>query len=110
MNAFSICFINSTNYKDIKKYLKKIEYGKALLIQNTRYEDLQGNKESNCDKKLSKNWSKLGDIFVNDAFGTIHRKHASNYGISCYLPSVTGFLVEKELNNFLSVFLQLLWK
>lgn len=94
-----VSFINSTNYKDIKKYLKKIEYGKALLIQNTRYEDLQGNKESNCDKKLSKNWSKLGDIFVNDAFGTIHRKHASNYGISCYLPSVTGFLVEKELNN-----------
>lgn len=94
-----VSFINSTNYKDIKKYLKKIEYGKALLIQNTRYEDLQGNKESKCDKKLSKNWSKMGDVFVNDAFGTIHRKHASNYGISCYLPSVTGFLVEKELNN-----------
>lgn len=94
-----VSFIDSTNYKSIKKELKKTEYGKALLIQNTRYEDLKGNKESNCDKKLSKHWASLGDIFVNDAFGTIHRKHASNYGISCYVPSVIGFLVENEINN-----------
>ena len=94
-----VSFIDSTNYKKIKKELKKVDYGKTLLIQNTRYEDLKGNKESNCNKKLSKNWSSLGDVFVNDAFGTIHRGHASNYGISCFLPSVIGFLVEKELNS-----------
>lgn len=94
-----VSFIDSTNYKEIKEELKNIDYGRALLIQNTRYEDLNNQKESNCDEQLSKEWASLGDIFVNDAFGTIHRKHASNYGISCYLPSVIGFLIEYELEN-----------
>jgi len=94
-----ISFINSTDYKEIKDRLKDIDYGKALLIQNTRYEDLNNKKESNCDEELAKNWASMGEIFINDAFGTIHRKHASNYGISCYLPSAIGFLVEEEINN-----------
>ena len=93
-----VSFINSTDYKEIKDRLKDIDYGKALLIQNTRYEDLN-NKESNCDEELAKNWASMGEIFINDAFGTIHRKHASNYGISCYLPSAIGFLIEEEINN-----------
>lgn len=92
-------FIDSTNPKNIKQKLSTIPYGKALLIQNTRYEDLNGNKESNCDQKLSKEWASIGEIFVNDAFATIHRSHASNYGISCFLPSVTGLLIEQELTN-----------
>ena len=94
-----ISFIDSTNYEKIKDKLKDIDYGKALLIQNTRYEDLNNKKESNCDEELAKNWASMGEIFINDAFGTIHRKHASNYGISCYLPSAIGFLVEEEINN-----------
>ena len=94
-----IDFINETSGKELKKKVRKLEYGKGLLIQNTRYEDYPLKKESNCDKKLSKYWASLGDIFINDAFGTIHRKHASNYGISYYLPSAIGFLIEHELEN-----------
>lgn len=94
-----ISFISETKSNKLKKEVKKLEYGKGILIQNTRYEDLQNKKESNCDKKLSKFWAKLGDFYINDAFGTIHRKHASNYGISNYLESAIGFLVMKELEN-----------
>lgn len=94
-----ISFINETKSNNLKKAVKKLEYGKGLLIQNTRYEDYPKNKESECDKKLSKFWAKLGDFYINDAFGTIHRMHASNYGISNYLESAIGFLVMKELEN-----------
>lgn len=92
-----LSFINETKPNKIKKQIKKLEYGKAVLIQNTRYEDLIDRKESDCDKKLSRGWASLGDYFINDAFATIHRKHASNFGISSYLPSGVGFLVLKEL-------------
>ena len=92
-------FINETSGKTLKKAVKKLEYGKGILVQNTRYEDLNKNKESSCDKHLSKFWAKLGDIYINDAFGTIHRAHASNYGVSNYLESAIGFLVMHELEN-----------
>ena len=92
-------FINETSGKKVKKAVKSLEYGKALLLQNTRYEDLKKNKESSCNKRLSKFWASLGDVFINDAFGTIHRKHASNYGIAYYLPSAIGFLIMHELEN-----------
>lgn len=94
-----INFINETKASKISKGLKQIEYGQALLIQNTRYENLKGKKEDNCDEKLSKSWASLGDIFINDAFATIHRKHASNYGIAKNLESGIGFLMIKELEN-----------
>lgn len=95
----TINFIDETNPNKILKASKGLNNGEALLIQNTRYEDLRGNKESKCDKKLSKNWSKLGTIFINDAFATIHRKHASNYGIASMLNSGIGFLMQEELEN-----------
>ena len=94
-----IKFVDSTNCKEIQDTLNEINYGEGVLIQNTRYEDLSDNKESNCDENLSKNWAYLGDIFINDAFGTIHRKHASNYGISSHLPSGIGFLVKEEIES-----------
>lgn len=68
-----------------------------VLLENTRYEDLNGKKESSNDYELAKYWASLGDIFINDAFGTIHRSHASNVGIASFLPNGIGFLVEKEL-------------
>ena len=77
--------------------------GDVILIQNTRYEDLDGKKESGNDAELGKYWASLGEIFINDAFGTSHRAHASNVGIASNLPSGIGFLVEKELNNMLPV-------
>lgn len=70
-----------------------------LLLENTRFEDLNGRLESDCDPQLSMYWASLGDVFVMDAFGTAHRKHASTYGISKYVPSCIGFLVERELKN-----------
>lgn len=94
-----LSFINETKPKQIKKQIKNLAYGEAVLIQNTRYEDLIDRKESDCDKKLSRGWASLGDYFINDAFATIHRKHASNYGISSYLPSGIGFLVLQELET-----------
>ena len=70
-----------------------------LLLENTRFEDLNGNLESGCDTQLAMFWASLCDIFVMDAFGSAHRKHASTYGISKYSPSCIGFLVEKELTK-----------
>ena len=69
----------------------------VILVQNTRYEDLDGKKESKNDPELGVYWASLGDVFVNDAFGTIHRAHASNVGIASNIASCIGFLIEKEL-------------
>ena len=68
-------------------------------MENTRFEDVPGKKESGNDPELGKYWASLGDIFINDAFGTAHRAHASNVGIASNLPSGLGFLVEKEVNE-----------
>lgn len=84
---------------DVKKIIDDTPYKKGVLLQNTRYFDLDNKKESNCDQELSKYFASLGDIFINDAFGLIHRCHASNVGISKLLPSGIGFLMEKELKN-----------
>ena len=91
-------FVNSTRGNELESAINSMNNGDVVLIQNTRYEDLNGKKESSNDVELGKYWASLGDIFINDAFGTIHRAHASNVGIATYLPSGVGFLVEKELN------------
>ncbi len=69
----------------------------VLVLENTRFLDLNNRLESNCDPQLAEFWASLGDIFVNDAFGCAHRGHASNYGISKYIPSCIGFLMQKEI-------------
>ena len=94
----NVTFIDSTRGEELEQAISNMKDGDIILMQNTRYEDLDGKKESGCDMELAKYWSSLGDIFVNDAFGTLHRAHASNVGISTYLPSCVGLLVEKELN------------
>ena len=71
--------------------------GDVLLMENTRYEDVPGKKESGNDPELGAYWASLGELFINDAFGTAHRAHASNVGIASHLPSGLGFLVEKEV-------------
>ena len=98
-----IIFINETHGEKLEKAVSNLQNGDVLLVENTRFEDLEGNKESGNDSNLGKYWASLGDIFINDAFGTSHRAHASNVGIASNLPSGIGFLVEKELNNFLPV-------
>lgn len=98
-----VIFINETHGEKLEKAVSNLQNGDVLLVENTRFEDLEGNKESGNDSNLGKYWASLGDIFINDAFGTSHRAHASNVGIASNLPSGIGFLVEKELNNFLPV-------
>ena len=98
-----VIFIDETRGKKLEDAINKLENGDVLLIQNTRYEDLDGKLESSNDVELGKYWASLGDIFINDAFGTCHRAHASNVGIATYLPSGIGFLVKKELDMMLPV-------
>ena len=90
-------FISETRGSVLENEIKKMKEKDVILIENTRFEDLDDKKESNNDPILGKYWASLGDIFINDAFGTIHRSHASNVGIAKNLPSGIGFLVEKEL-------------
>ena len=93
----NIYFSSSTHGPVLEEKIKNLNNGDILLVENTRFEDLDNKKESSCNEELSKYWASLGDIFINDAFGMTHRKHASNYGISKYLPSGIGFLIEKEI-------------
>ena len=94
-----VIFINKTRGEELENAINNLENGEVLLMQNTRYEDLDGKKESSNDLELGKYWASLGDIFINDAFGTSHRAHASNVGIASILPNGIGFLIEKELNE-----------
>ena len=90
-------FISDTDFDKIREELDG-DFTIALL-QNTRYYDLPDNMESGNSEELASFYASLGDIFINDAFGTIHRAHASNVGIAKLLPSGVGFLVEKELKE-----------
>ncbi|MRI81844.1 phosphoglycerate kinase [Aerococcaceae bacterium DSM 109653] len=92
-----VVFSTETRGAALEAAVAALEEREVLLVQNTRYEDLDGKKESGNDPELGKYWASLGDVFVNDAFGTTHRAHASNVGISANLESAVGFLVEKEL-------------
>lgn len=93
-----VIFVSETRGKNLEKAIKKLKVGEVLLIQNTRYEDLNGKKESSNDLELASYWASLGDLYINDAFGTSHRSHASNVGIASRLDNGVGFLIEKELN------------
>lgn len=95
-----VLFSNHTRGKILEDRINNMKNQEILLIQNTRYEDLKEKKESNNDKELGEYWASLGDIYINDAFGTSHRAHASNVGIASNLPSGIGFLIEKELKEF----------
>ena len=92
-----VLFSDKTRGEELEEAVANLSEGGVLLVQNTRYEDLEGKKESKNDPELGKYWASLGDLFVNDAFGTTHRAHASNVGIASNLDSAVGFLVEKEL-------------
>lgn len=93
-----VLFINETRGQKLEEAISTMKNKDIILMQNTRYEDLNGKKESSNDSELGKYWASLGDVFINDAFGTIHRAHASNVGIASNLPSAFGFLIEKELS------------
>lgn len=92
-----VTFVEKTRGEILENAINNMNEQDIVLVQNTRYEDLNGKKESKNDQELGAYWASLGDVFVNDAFGTIHRAHASNVGIASHLDSCIGFLIEKEL-------------
>ena len=87
-------FVDCTRGAELEEAVKNAENGQVILVQNTRYEA----GESKNDPELGKYWASLGDVFVEDAFGSVHRAHASTAGIASILPNALGFLVEKEIN------------
>ena len=98
-----VIFSHDTKSEELTRLVNNLKEKDVLLIENTRYEDLDGKKESSCDMDLAKYWASLGDIFINDAYGTCHRAHASNVGIARLLPNGIGFLVEEEITKIDSV-------
>ena len=94
-----VIFINETRGKKLEQAISNLKPGEILLMENTRFEDIEGKKESKNDPELGKYWSSLADFYINDAFGTAHRSHASNVGIASHLPSCFGLLIKKELDN-----------
>ena len=95
----NVYFSKQTRGIEIEDQVSDLQEGEVLLVENTRFEDIDGKKESSCDEELSKYWASLGDIYINDAYGTSHRTHASNVGISKLLPNGVGFLIEKEITK-----------
>lgn len=94
----NVIFISETRGPEVEKIISNMNNKDVVLLENTRYEDLPDKKESTNNQELAAYWASLGDIFINDAFGTIHRSHASNVGIASILPSGIGFLVANELD------------
>lgn len=89
-----VTFVNATRGQEVEEAIANLQNGEIVLLQNTRYEK----GESKNDEELGKYWASLGDLFVEDAFGSVHRAHASTVGIPTHLPSALGFLVEKEVS------------
>ena len=80
--------------EDAKALAANLKEGEVMLLENVRFE---AGEEKN-DEELSKAFASLAEVYVNDAFGTAHRAHSSTTGVASYLPAVSGFLIEKELN------------
>lgn len=101
-----VVFIDQTRGEKLETAINNLNPGEVLMFENTRFEDVDGKKESGCDQELADYWASLVDMVVIDAFGTAHRAHASNVGISKASDiAVSGFLIEKEidfLNNALT--------
>ena len=96
---FELSFCPYTDFDVVKSSVLNVSYGNGILLENTRFYDVPDKLESGCSDTLSLFYASLGDIFINDAFGTIHRGHASNCGVAKYLDSGIGFLVMDEISN-----------
>jgi phosphoglycerate kinase len=91
-------FVAATRGAELEAAVAELKDGEIMMFENTRFEDIDGKKESKNDPELGKYWASLGDVFVNDAFGTAHRAHASNVGVASNVEeSAAGFLMEKEI-------------
>ena len=92
-------FVATTRGKELEDAINNMKEKEVVMFENTRFEDVEGKKESGNNPELGAYWASLGDVFVNDAFGTAHRAHASNVGIASNIKgeAVAGFLMEKEI-------------
>lgn len=79
--------------EDVRNAVKSLELGQIMLLENTRFRE----EETKNRKNFSKELASLGEIFVNDAFGTAHRAHCSTVGVAEYMPAVSGFLIDREV-------------
>lgn len=96
--GFEVLFSSKTRGSELEEMVENLQEKQVILVQNTRYEDLDGKKESKNDEELAAYWASLGEVYVNDAFGTAHRAHASNVGLASNIKeNGIGFLVEKEV-------------
>lgn len=103
-------FISKNKGEEVEQAINSMSNKDVLLLENTRFNDIDAkngkliNLESGCDENLSKYWANLSDVFVNDAFGAAHRKHASTYGIAKYnKKNAIGFLMKEELDVLTSI-------
>lgn len=92
-----VTFVPETRGEKLENAIDTLAEGDVLVFENTRFEDVDGKKESKNDPELGKYWASLGDVFINDAFGTAHREHASNVGIASNIETASGFLMDKEI-------------
>lgn len=92
-------FVSSCFGEKVKSIVDNAKLGDVILLENTRFMDYPEKLESSNNLELAKFWASLGEVYINDAFGSMHRAHASTAGIAKYLPHAIGFLVEEELNN-----------
>ncbi|ETY75136.1 phosphoglycerate kinase [Lactiplantibacillus fabifermentans] len=97
-----VTFVPVTEGEQLETAINNMNDGDVLVVENTRFEDVVDGevvkRESGNDPELGKYWASLGDVYVNDAFGTAHRSHASNVGIASNMDQVAaGFLMEKEI-------------
>lgn len=88
-----VSFANDTIGEDAKAKISAMEDGEVVVLENLRFDS----REEQNDSEFAKSLASLADIYVNDAFGTCHRKHASTYGVAKLLPNAIGFLINKEL-------------
>ena len=88
-----VIMANDVVGEDAKSKAKNLKNGEILLLENLRFH----REETDNDPEFAKELASFGEVFVNDAFGTAHRAHASTEGVAHYLPAVSGFLIEKEL-------------
>ena len=99
LDKYNITFCPTPMGEELDKITGTMVNGQIVLVENTRFLDLNNKMESSCNEELSKYWAELADIYIDDAFGSMHRRHASITGIPKYIPSGVGFLVENEIKN-----------
>ena len=95
----NVKFLDNCYGDKVKNIVDNCGLGEVILLENTRFMDIPEKRESGNDLSLAEYWASLGEVYINDAFGSMHRAHASTAGIAKFLPHSIGFLVMDELEH-----------